>query len=739
MTPVKTKKNISKVVGDSLKSFPGPLSESDAALRVSLLALIEEDPKSVSNWRNFLSNEKKLMEKAGHPVSLLVSRVKLARNYLSTFAVDLLGVEMMASASERRSEYEMMQRKGVISSSLFLSWSEMEVAEGAPNDAVSVLENGLKVVSPSSPGHERIAKMLDDMRASVTAVAPPPEQKSPMIAPMDESVTGAKSKGRIRPKRLLGGGAARAARVKPSEQKVEEEPKVTEVDDAKHEEPQEDLPRNRKVKFASPNQAPAGPRSSLQRQGSMSPVVVPSVFIPNMVGTSSRASLSSGTESSPKRSDDSFLQTPMPVVHNRKLSFGTTPGRPGTVATHNNNNNQQQQQQQQQQHHNAINEINVASSAVTNKMSLPRTEARGHDDLATPSRVLFKTDVKAMRQAEEELATPAVAQFVQPVHVAAPPVVVAAAPAAAAPPPQQQKDSQEQAENGYKAGEKVQVGKRRLKILEVLGEGGYSKVYKVLDRDSFELFAMKDVEQNAVDKTFGNEVRILTRLSRLSSMDSSVRNRVVQVKGFEENSLRSVLLLELGELDLTRALMRARSYRKGMVPIMDVTELRYYWKQMLKCISVLHEHGIVHCDLKPANFVVFQGRLKVIDFGIAVESSQPEPQTKGTLNYLPPELCARLLEKEKKFEPPLPARDVWALGCILYELAFERPPFKGNGKEQPHVIMRNIANPTHAVSYPECGYPSLQQCISACLRYLPEMRPSVNALLEHKFLHQNET
>ena len=59
---------------------------------------------------------------------------------------------------------------------------------------------------------------------------------------------------------------------------------------------------------------------------------------------------------------------------------------------------------------------------------------------------------------------------------------------------------------------------------------------------------------------------------------------------------------------------------------------------MLKCIEVVHKLGIVHCDLKPANFVLFKGRLKLVDFGIASEASSTESHMKGSLSYMPPEV-----------------------------------------------------------------------------------------------------
>ena len=72
--------------------------------------------------------------------------------------------------------------------------------------------------------------------------------------------------------------------------------------------------------------------------------------------------------------------------------------------------------------------------------------------------------------------------------------------------------------------------------------------------------------------------------------------------------------MELGESDL------ARIIRMKLDPAdakLDLSFTRYYWKEMLECVGAVHDHDIVHSDLKPANFLLVQGRLKLIDFGIA--------------------------------------------------------------------------------------------------------------------------
>ena len=71
-----------------------------------------------------------------------------------------------------------------------------------------------------------------------------------------------------------------------------------------------------------------------------------------------------------------------------------------------------------------------------------------------------------------------------------------------------------------------------------------------------------------------------------------------------------ILVMECGSIDLAGFL------RKNRTRITE-NELQVFWRQMLEAVHVIHEARIIHSDLKPANFLLVEGRLKLIDFGIA--------------------------------------------------------------------------------------------------------------------------
>ncbi|XP_041798777.1 dual specificity protein kinase Ttk [Chelmon rostratus] len=274
--------------------------------------------------------------------------------------------------------------------------------------------------------------------------------------------------------------------------------------------------------------------------------------------------------------------------------------------------------------------------------------------------------------------------------------------------------------------ESVTIKGKQFFILKMIGRGGSSKVYQVLDHKK-QLFAMKYVNLEEADaqtiESYKNEIEHLNHLQQYS-------DQIIKLYDYEITNSYIYMLMECGNLDLNTWLRN----RKAVNPL----ERKFYWKNMLEAVQTIHKHGIVHSDLKPANFVIVNASLKLIDFGIAnriqpdVTSIMKDSQV-GTLNYMPPEAIKDTSSQPGKARSKIsPKGDVWSLGCILYCMTYGKTPFQSitNQIAKLHAII----DPSHKIEFPDISEKDLLDVLKRCLVRNPRERISIAELLEHPYL-----
>ena len=282
--------------------------------------------------------------------------------------------------------------------------------------------------------------------------------------------------------------------------------------------------------------------------------------------------------------------------------------------------------------------------------------------------------------------------------------------------------------------------------MDVLGRGGSGKVWRVM-AENFKVFALKRVNMEDADeasiRSFKGEIDLLRKLENV--------DRVIRLFDWEVNDERQTLsiLMEVGEKDLNRLL----NLRLGAEDAkFDITFTRFYWKEMLECVQAVHDHDIVHSDLKPANFLLVQGRLKLCDFGIAGAINNDtvnvhREQQVGTPNYMSPESLLDFNAKSglpssvgKMMKIGKPS-DVWSLGCILYQMVYGKPPFAHIANPMQRIMA--IPNANHVIEYPALGLggalvpTGLVRTLRRCLNRDLTQRPTLAELLVDgdPFLH----
>jgi serine/threonine-protein kinase TTK/MPS1 len=287
----------------------------------------------------------------------------------------------------------------------------------------------------------------------------------------------------------------------------------------------------------------------------------------------------------------------------------------------------------------------------------------------------------------------------------------------------------------------VTINHKAFTRMDCIGRGGTSRVYRVM-AENYKIFALKRVNLEDVDRvtlaSYKGEIDLLKRLENV--------DRVVRLFDWEINMEKHTLsvLMEIGESDLEKLL----TYRLNAEDaVFDSSFTRYYWKEMLECVQAVHKYNIVHSDLKPANFLLVQGRLKLIDFGIANAISDDtvnvhREQQVGTPNYMSPEalidsnaasgLPASVGKMMKLGKPS----DVWSLGCILYKMVYGQTPFARIAKYYERLMA--IPNPKVPIEFPQFAIggvtvpPGLLRTMKRCLQRDQTLRPTIDELLSDR-------
>lgn len=150
--------------------------------------------------------------------------------------------------------------------------------------------------------------------------------------------------------------------------------------------------------------------------------------------------------------------------------------------------------------------------------------------------------------------------------------------------------------------------------------------------------------------------------------------------------------------------------------------------QMCEALQYAHEHGVIHRDIKPGNFLMTEsGQLKLSDFGLASVVSERRltaaGRTVGTILYMAPEqIRGGVLTHHA---------DLYALGCVIYELLSGNTPFTGASAAE--VLQRHLKDPVPHVArlVLECPL-ELDALVCELLAKDPEMRPATAAIVANR-------
>ncbi len=223
-------------------------------------------------------------------------------------------------------------------------------------------------------------------------------------------------------------------------------------------------------------------------------------------------------------------------------------------------------------------------------------------------------------------------------------------------------------------------------ILSPLGHGGMGEVYRARDRKLGRDVALKLLPQSVI----GDPAR-LARFHREAQVLASLNHpHIAQIYEIDDANGASFLVLELVE-----GATLAERLRLGPLSVEESVRIA---RQIAEAMETAHEKGIIHRDLKPANIALTsKGQVKVLDFGLAkgVEGSAksgpylpPDPEHTELSTITSPAVMtdvgvilgtAAYMSPEQARGKPVDARtDIWAFGCVLYEMLTGDRPFLGD-------------------------------------------------------------
>jgi serine/threonine protein kinase len=253
-----------------------------------------------------------------------------------------------------------------------------------------------------------------------------------------------------------------------------------------------------------------------------------------------------------------------------------------------------------------------------------------------------------------------------------------------------------------------------------IGAGGMGEVYRARDTK-----LQRDVAIKVLPEALAHDTERLARFEREARTLASLNHpNIAQIHGLEESDGIKALVMELVE-----GLTLADRVAQGPIPLDEALSIA---RQIAEALEAAHERGIIHRDLKPANIKLRpDGTVKVLDFGLAkamepaVESAgvsqSPTITTPaltqagvilGTAAYMSPE--------QAKGKPAGKRSDVWAFGCVLYEMLAGNRAF--GGEDVSDTLAAVLRGEPEWTALPPLVSPAIVALIRGCLAKDPRQR-----------------
>jgi len=252
----------------------------------------------------------------------------------------------------------------------------------------------------------------------------------------------------------------------------------------------------------------------------------------------------------------------------------------------------------------------------------------------------------------------------------------------------------------------------RYRLLERIGSGGMSVVYRAQDLSLGRIVAIKILNENLTD-----DEGFLRRFQREAHSAANLSHpNIVTVHDIGQDGNRHYIVMEFVDGRTMKQLVRLQNQQGQPLSVGRALDLAI---QVCAGIGYAHRANLVHCDVKSQNILVTRDdRVKVADFGIARALSEATQHTAdsqiwGTPHYFSPEQAAG--------QPASPASDVYAIGIVLFELLTGRLPF--TAETHTALALKHMHEPPpRASSFNPLVPPQLDQILQKVMSKEPAAR-----------------
>lgn len=258
-------------------------------------------------------------------------------------------------------------------------------------------------------------------------------------------------------------------------------------------------------------------------------------------------------------------------------------------------------------------------------------------------------------------------------------------------------------------------------ILLKQGEGTFSDVMKARSFLNGKYVAIKWMKNRFKSKQHVLSLGEIQAFRQLSAHPNIIELQDVL---FDEQTGRLALIFELMDMNLLEAIKGRTS------PIPQATVKKQIY-QLLKALDHVHSHGLFHRDVKPENVLISRatGEVKLADFGSCRSTNSAQPYTEyiSTRWYRPPECLLTEGHYNKKM-------DIWAVGCVFYELLTLSPLFPGSNElDQLRRINETLSRGLGTL-LPNVSADCLN-ILQRLLNYNPSDRISARQALRHPYFN----